>query len=146
MKKLSLFLFAFVLVCSHSYANMPEISCHSICPDTPDEYKINQTLSPGGECTTVGKYKIYYRTLGKGSPTIIFSSGTGFSADEWFNSQIAPALAKKVKVVAYDRVFTFSSCPNPNDYMPLTAQDVVNQLHQFLQKTKIKSPYIFITK
>ena len=65
----------------------------------------------------VGKYKIYYRTLGKGSPTIIFSSGTGFPADEWFNSHIAPALAKKVKVVAYDRVFTFNSCPNPNDYI-----------------------------
>src|SRR5579864_1531925 len=96
MKKLSLFLFSFVLVCSHGYADMPETSCHSVCANT---------LPSGGECTMVGKYKIYYRTLGKGSPTIIFSSGTGFSADEWFNSQIAPVLAKKVKVVAYDRVF-----------------------------------------
>ena len=28
--------------------------------------------------------------------------------------------------------------------MPLTAQDVVDQLHQFLQKTKIKPPYILV--
>lgn len=144
MKKLSFFLFILISVYGHSYADMPEIACHSVCPNTPAEYKINQGLPSGGECTLVGKYKIYYRTLGKGSPTIIFSSGTGFPADEWFNSHIAPALAKKVKVVAYDRVFTFNSCPNSNDYMPLTAQDVVDQLHQFLQKTQIKPPYILV--
>lgn len=101
-------------------------------------------LPPGGQCATVGKYKIYYRTLGKGSPTIIFSSGTGFPADKWFNSQIASSLDKKLKVVAYDRVFSFNSCSNPNDYMPLTAQDVVDQLHQFLRKAKIKPPYILV--
>jgi pimeloyl-ACP methyl ester carboxylesterase len=144
MKKSLLFLFILLSVCGYSYADMPELACHSVCPNTPTEYKIRQGLPPGGECAMVGKYKIYYRTLGKRSPTIIFSSGTGFPADEWFNSHIATDLAKKVKVVAYDRVFTFNSCPNPNDYMPLTAQDVVDQLHQFLQKTKIKPPYILV--
>ncbi|MBS0351381.1 MAG: alpha/beta fold hydrolase [Proteobacteria bacterium] len=28
--------------------------------------------------------------------------------------------------------------------MPLTAQDVVDQFHQFLQKTQIKPPYILV--
>lgn len=144
LRKTMLILFLFGVGCGKGYADLPKIFCSSTCPNTAAEYRSKQPFPNGAVCTNVGKYKIYYRTLGQGSPTIIFSSGTGFSADGWFDSQIAPALAKKVKVVAYDRVFTFNSCPNPNDYMPVTAQDVVNQLHDFLEKTNIKPPYILV--
>ncbi len=142
MRKTISILFLFGMGCVNGYADLPKTSCSSSCPNTPAKYRSNQPFPNGAVCTHVGKYKIYYRTLGKGLPTIIFSSGTGFPADSWFDSQIAPALAQKVKVVAYDRMFTFNSCPNPNNYMPITAQDVVNQLHVFLEKEKITPPYI----
>lgn len=139
-----LLLFLFGVGCVNGYADLPKTFCSSTCPDTAAEYRSTAPFEKGAACIQVAKYKIYYRTLGKGLPTIIFSSGTGFSADSWFDSQIAPALAKKVKVVAYDRVFTFNSCPNANDYMPVTAQDVVDQLHEFLKQTNMKPPYILV--
>lgn len=144
MRKIILILFLFGIGCVKGYADFPKSFCSSTCPNTPAKYQSKQSFPNGAICTYVGKNKIYFRTLGNGSPTIIFSSGTGFSADSWFDSKIAPALAKKVKVVTYDRVFTFNSCPNINDYMPITAQDVVNQLHELLKKENIKPPYILV--
>jgi pimeloyl-ACP methyl ester carboxylesterase len=125
-------------------AIMPKVICNSVCSDTPNTYKSNQSISSDAHCTHVGEYQTYYRLAGHGSPTIIFSSGTGFPADGWFESGIASAMAKKVRVFAYDRIFTFNSCPSPNNYMPNTAQDVVNHLHQLLVQEKIKPPYILV--
>ena len=144
MKKIISLLFIFGISCSIAYADFPKTLCNSVCPNTSGQYTNSQALPIGAKCIYVGKHKIYYRTSGKGSPTIIFSSGTGFPADGWFEAQIASIMAKKVKVFVYDRVFTFNSCPNLNDYMPETAQDIVEQLHILLRKANIKPPYILV--
>jgi pimeloyl-ACP methyl ester carboxylesterase len=135
MMKLAFTVFAAIIFfCSNSYAEMPSVSCESKCP----------TVSAGAHCAQLNKNRIYYRTLGKGQPTIIFSSGTGFPADGWYEAGIANKIAEKANVFSYDRNFTFNSCPNPNNYMPITAQDVVTELRQLLKQENIKSPYILV--
>lgn len=126
------------------YALMPKVICHSVCPATPIQYRSNQPMPIGATCAQEGAYRFYYRTLGKGFPTIIFSSGTGFPADGWYESGIASKMAGKAHVFTYDRALTFNSCPNPNNYMPLTAQDVVDHLRQLLKHENIKPPYILV--
>lgn len=132
------------LFCINSHADMPKISCESACPNTPIQFSSNQSLPSGGRCVRLDKNTIYYRTLGKGKPTIIFSSGTGFPSDGWYEAEIANKMANKARVFSYDRVFTFNSCPNENNYMPITAKDVVNQLRQLLKNENIKPPYILV--
>lgn len=135
--------FYFLLIISiytiNIYALMPKLPCNSICSESTDLKKPS-----GAVCAKSEQSLYYYRTLGKGQPTMIFSSGTGFPSDGWFDSNIASQIAKKVKVFAYDRKFTFNSCPNTNNYMPITAQDVIDNLRQLLKHENIKPPYILV--
>lgn len=102
------------------------------------------SIPTGGHYTQIGNYKIYYRISGRGQPTVIFSSGTGFPADGWFYSSIATKVAEKTQVFVYDRPFTFNSSQSFKSKTPLTAQDIVTQLHQLLKQEKILPPYILV--
>lgn len=133
-KTLLFFILTFTI---QSYAMMPSNRCESVC-------SIPQKLPEGSHCIQLNKNKVYYRTLGKGKPTMIFSSGTGFPANAWFEAKIADKMAAKIKVFSYDRIFTFNSCPNFNDYMPLTAKDIVVQLRHLLRQENINPPYILV--
>lgn len=123
-----------------AYAAMPKSVCNSICSTS--------SLSKEAHCILLDKkYKMYYRTSSNNSQTthtMIFSSGTGFPADGWFETNIAGEMARKVRVFTYDRIYTHNSCPNINNFMPNTAQEVVNQLHQLLKQENIKPPYILV--
>jgi len=87
---------------------------------------------------------MYYRILGEGAPVIVFSSGTGFPASGWYESGITKALSKTFRVFTYDRLYTFNSCPNINNYMPNTAKDVVRTLRKLLKKAHLKPPYVLV--
>ena len=130
--------------CANSHAAMPNIVCESICPNVPTQFHSSQPFPSGAHCVQLDQNRIYYRTLGDGNPTIVFSSGTGFPSDGWYQAGIANKMANKVRVFSYDRIFTFNSCLNPNNYMPITAKDVVTQLRQLLKKENIKPPYILV--
>jgi hypothetical protein len=118
-------------------ADMPKTECNSICIDA-------KNLPPGAHCITLDKYNFYYRTLGTGNPTIIFSSGTGFPSEGWYESNIANVIAEKTRVITYDRIYTFNSCPNQNNFMPVTAVDAIHQLRQLLAHENLKPPYILV--
>src|SRR3989338_1316701 len=82
-----------------SYAALTVVPCHSF-------YIKNSKLPEGGHYVLLGKERMYYRILGHGSPLIIFSSGTGFPADGWYESGITKSLAKTHRVMTYDRLYT----------------------------------------
>lgn len=113
-------------------------------PGTNNLYKSKQPFPKGGHCTQVGPYKIYYRVSGYGTPTVIFASGTGFPADEWFKSGIAKKIAEQTTVFSLIVFLLLIVVFNLNNYLPLTAQDVVDQLHHLLKQEKIKPPYILV--
>lgn len=144
MKFISYFFLAIFLYAEDVYALMPNTICHTVCQNFHSQNHSIQVIQKGEICAQVGGYHFYYRTLGHGTPTVIFSSGTGFPADGWYDSGIAIKMAKKVQVFTYDRIFTFNSCPNPNNYMPVTAQDIVNHLRKLLKHENIRPPYILV--
>ena len=118
-----------------AYAALPTAPCHSVCGDK---------LAVGEHCVRVGQHRMYYRVLGQGKPTMIFASGTGFPAAGWYEANISKAMAQQTQVFTYDRRYTFNLCQNKNDYLPNTAQDVVNRLRRLLVQARIQPPYILV--
>lgn len=137
VRRLGCILF-FLFYSTQVIAEMPKQPCESVCLD-------KKNIPAGGHCILLGKKEnLYYRSLGKGFPTMIFVSGTGFPADGWFDTQLATQMAKKIRVISFDRLYTNNSCPNVNMFMPVTAQDVVDNLRKLLKQENIKPPYILI--
>jgi pimeloyl-ACP methyl ester carboxylesterase len=98
--------------------------------------------------------KIYLKCRGAGSPTVIFESGYRNDADIWSTEiepgslTVFPEVAKLTHVCAYDRPGTLLDADHLGRSdpvaMPRTAQDLVVDLHQLLQKAKIPGPYVFV--
>ncbi len=134
LKQSALFLLLLNIV-FFAYAKLPQPECSSICEDNKE---------PKASCARVDGQLIYFRLLGKGNPTIVFSSGTGFSVDDWIKTGIPKEISKENDVFLYDRLYTFNSCKNFNDYMPNTANDVVNRLRKLLKQEQVNPPYILV--
>lgn len=130
-----IFLITLILLCKPVFAVLPLPTCTTLC---------TKPLENGRECVSVDEKQLYIHKAGHASPTIIFSSGTGFAADAWFDSRIASEIAKKTTVLAYDRLHTFNSCQNANDFMPITAANVAEELHQLLALLKLPPPYVLV--
>lgn len=121
------------LLLNVSYATLPKAPCKSACGK-------DATL----HCVQVENHTMSYSLTGNGSPTVIFSGGTGVPASAWYDSGIATLVAKHFRVFTYDRIYTFNSCSVQNDYMPNTALDVVHRLHQLLSQENIRPPFILV--
>ncbi|MCP4473078.1 MAG: alpha/beta fold hydrolase [Gammaproteobacteria bacterium] len=81
---------------------------------------------------------------GRGKVTMLFASGTGLPSTIWSQANLTTAVSHVAKTFTYDRLYTFNSCANKNNYLPNTAIDVVHRLHRFLQQQQIKPPYILV--
>ena len=71
--------------------------------------------------------KIHYMSLGEGTPIILIHGYTANAEDKWFNTGVAPALAKNHRVVAIDcRGHGRSDKPHdPKRYGPQMAEDII---------------------
>lgn len=77
--------------------------------------------------------------MGTGSPTIIFESGLGVSADSWYAVQ--PEIAKQTRACSYERAgIGFSNAAT----RPGTAIHVVDDLHTLLAKARIAAPIVLV--
>ena len=135
----SIFLLLSLFYVNNAIAILPVAACHSICSAAN-----HNNLPPGSVCAHLNDQLIYYRLSGSGKVTFIFSSGTGYPTAQWYQSKIAPAAAKISRVFTYDRLYTFNSCPNKNNYMPNTALNVAHRLHRLLKQQHINPPYILV--
>lgn len=131
----AIFLITLVSMYTNIFAVLPYSTCTTLC---------SKPLEKGRECVRVDGKQLYIRKSGQGSPTVIFSSGTGMPADNWFDSHIASEIAKKTTVLIYDRLYTFNSCQNANDFMPVTAASVAEELHKLLALQKLPPPYVLV--
>lgn len=130
-----IFLIAFVLLYKSVFAVLPHQTCTTLC---------SKSLETGRECVRVDDKQLYIRKSGYRKPIVIFSSGTGLPADSWFESGIADKIAQKATVLTYDRLYTFNSCQNVNDFMPVTAASVAEDLHKLLALQKLPPPYVLV--
>lgn len=98
--------------------------------------KINE---PGGY-VDVGGYRLYYETYGSGSPTVIFENGSGSQLTDW--KDVAPEIAKKNKVILYDRAglgrSDFGTCPRD-------AYQRVAEFNTLLTGLNINQPFVLVS-
>lgn len=94
--------------------------------------------------------KMYIECQGKGSPPVIFISGTGDNADIW--NKISLETAKFTHACAYDRPGTFT-IKNKETIIPgrstlftrsITPKDGVADLHALLAAAKVQGPYVLV--
>ncbi|WP_291570160.1 alpha/beta fold hydrolase [Clostridium sp. UBA4548] len=98
-----------------------------------------QTLAPVNGKVDIGGYGLNVKVEGKGTPTVIFESGLGGGIGVWTNVQ--PEISKLTRTFSYDRAGLGESDKSTLDR---TSSNQVRELHELLQKTKVKGPYIIV--
>lgn len=98
-----------------------------------------QTLAPVNGKVDIGGYGLNVKVEGKGVPTVIFESGLGGGIGVWTNVQ--PEISKITRTFSYDRAGLGES---DKSTLERTSSNQVRELHELLQKTKVKGPYIIV--
>ena len=87
----------------------------------------------------VGGHRLYYRTSGEGSPTVIIEPGTGASSELY--SLLEQGINKFTRVILYDRSGLGRSEPGS---LSTDGPEVARQLHTLLQRENIPGPFILL--
>lgn len=98
-----------------------------------------QTLAPVNGKVDIGGYGLNVKVEGKGTPTVIFESGLGGGIGVWTNVQ--PEISKITRTFSYDRAGLGES---DKSTLERTSSNQVRELHELLEKTKVKGPYIIV--
>jgi pimeloyl-ACP methyl ester carboxylesterase len=96
----------------------------------------NQAASDIPPRIDAGGRLVRMRVEGAGSPAIVFEIGLGGALEEW--AAVQPELARRTRVVAYDRI----GC-NPGKPL-VTGRDIACELRQALKNAGIEPPYILV--
>jgi pimeloyl-ACP methyl ester carboxylesterase len=102
---------------------------------------LNQEVEAVETLVQVGKYRLNFRVIEGGSPTILLEAGGGMDSREWNNiaSQLAPKTG--ATIVSYDRAgFGKSDLPET----PGDMREEVDWLWQGLQKLKLDKDLILV--
>lgn len=92
-----------------------------------------------GTAIDIGGRTLWLSCTGAGKATVILEAGLGADHRSW--AAVQPAVAQFTRVCSYDRAGLGQSEPAPT---PRTSQDVVQDLHQLLQKAGETGPYILV--
>lgn len=102
----------------------------------------------------LGDRFIYLKCSGKGSPAVILESGFRNDSDVWTvpakgTQSIFSWIAQFTRVCVYDRPGTVGWQASKHSRsspiaMPRTAEQVVTDLHNLLNKAQIKGPYVLV--
>ncbi len=98
-----------------------------------------QAAAPAPDTVKVGNYSVQMATIGSGTYTVILESGFGRDLGVWRN--VAPALAKSAKVLAYSRAGHGKSDPRPE--APTIAART-NELEQLIATAGLKPPFVLV--
>jgi pimeloyl-ACP methyl ester carboxylesterase len=98
-----------------------------------------QTKPGQGQMFDVGGHRLFFRSSGEGSPTVILESGLGGATGAFV--WLERAIAKFTRVCVYDRAGLGKSDTADGPYSFLES---VQQLHTLLEKAGVKGPYILV--
>lgn len=94
---------------------------------------------PPGKLIEVNGNTLHYQVMGEGNPTVVVDSGQGATHLDW--QFVQPEVAKFTQILTYDRAgYGWSDLSTK----PRTAQQVVDELRELLQKAGIAPPYILV--
>lgn len=140
MKKLSVFrklfkkrLFRFLMI-AFILLGMGSLWQHSMI-----HYE-EKTLVHPGKLIEVNGHKMHIYSEGKGEVTVVFTVGSGTPCAYTDYYYIQKELSKAVRTVSYDRAGYGFSEPAAT---PRTIEEQVKDLHELLEKSGEKPPYVF---
>jgi pimeloyl-ACP methyl ester carboxylesterase len=93
----------------------------------------------GGRLVDVGGFRLYIRTFGAGSPTVVIEQGIGDAGRVW--GGVIDTLSKETRVALYDRAGYGRSDPGPT---PRSCDREVAELSELLVATPVDPPYIVV--
>ncbi len=100
---------------------------------------VSSETKPLGKIVDIGYAKMHINCTGKGSPTVILDAGAGAWSIHWF--EVQKVLSKQTRVCSYDRLgLGWSSLGN----MPRTAKKDAVDLHELLQKSGERAPFVLV--
>ena len=94
---------------------------------------------PPGKFVTVQNHRLHVKEMGRGGPTVVLEAGLMSSVLSW--DRIQPELAKRTRVVSYDRAGMGWSDPGPE---PRNAERIASELREMLTLAEIPPPYILV--
>ena len=97
--------------------------------------------NPPGQLIKVDSHKMHIYAAGEGSPTVVFTVGSGTPCAYTDYYYIQKEVSKTVRTISYDRPGFGWSEPTA---IPRTIGKQVNELHELLCKSGEKPPYILV--
>jgi pimeloyl-ACP methyl ester carboxylesterase len=94
---------------------------------------------PPGRLIDLGTHRLHLLETGGSGPTVLLEAGLMSTVLSW--SEIQRELSRAFRVVSYDRAGLGWSEAGP---MPRTAERIVSELHELLQRAKIPPPYLLV--
>jgi pimeloyl-ACP methyl ester carboxylesterase len=94
---------------------------------------------PPGRLVDIGTHRLHLLESGNGRPTIVLEAGLMSTVSSW--NELQPELAKRFRVVSYDRAGLGWSDLGP---MPRTAERIVDELHTLLERAMIPPPFLLV--
>ena len=92
-----------------------------------------------GRHVDIGGRRLYLESMGEGTPTVVFESGSECGAASLRN--LALAVQHVTQVICYDRAGVEQSDPVPT---PRTSQDIADDLHRLLDAAAVAPPSILV--
>lgn len=106
-------------------------------PTVPDA-TLDAYAAPA-ESIDIGGRRLDLRCSGSGTPTVLLEAGQGMSSMSW--RKVQPALARSMRVCAYDRAGLGFSDPAP---LPRTARAEADDLHALVRSAKLAPPLVLV--
>lgn len=94
-----------------------------------------------GKFIDIGKYKLYYESIGTGGPTVVFEPGFGGDHRAWANSEIVKKISKHTTTIVYDRAGMLWS---EGGSEPQNAETICSDLLNLLENGNFEKPYILV--
>jgi pimeloyl-ACP methyl ester carboxylesterase len=101
--------------------------------------RLKKQYPPVGQMIDIGGYRLHVHTEGTGTPTVVFDAGAGGVGLSW--ELVRPAIARRTRVVVYDRAGLGWSDPSP---YPRDALMMALELHTMLTHARIPGPYLLV--